>query len=76
MSCAACSANSLQKTITSGIKEVNMLWYIEYSAYGKRQHMGKIEAKSGNDAIKVLKSHVIGVNIIYGVWHDDDNDDE
>ena len=47
-------------------------WYIEYKAYGKYGQMGGIEANTGNEAIEVLKSRVIGVNRIIGVWHDDD----
>lgn len=50
-------------------------WYIEYKAYGKPAYMGGIEAKSGNEAIEVLKSKVIGVNKICGVWHDDENEE-
>ena len=48
-------------------------WYVEYKAYGKPGYMGKIEAKDGKEAIEVLKSRVIGVNRICGVWHDDDD---
>lgn len=50
-------------------------WYIEYKAYGKPAYMGGIEAKSGNEAIEVLKSKVTGVNKICGVWHDDENEE-
>ena len=50
-------------------------WYVEYEAYGKRGYMGGIEADSGNEAIKVVKSRVIGVGRIYGVWHDDDDEE-
>ena len=51
-------------------------WYIEYKAYGKFGYMGGIEATSGNEAIEILKSRVIGVNRICGVWHDDESDDK
>lgn len=50
-------------------------WYIEYKAYGKRCYIGNIEANSGNEAIEILKSRVIGINQIIGVWHDDDEKD-
>ena len=52
------------------------LWYVEYRAYGRLGYMGKIEAESGNDAIKKVREKVIGVNMIIGVWHDDEEDDE
>lgn len=48
-------------------------WYVEYKAYGKFGYMGNIEAKDGNAAIEYVKSRVIGVSKIIGVWHDDDN---
>lgn len=51
-------------------------WYVEYVEYGKYKHMAKIEAKTGNDAIKYIRDHVIGLNRIRGVWHDDDEYDE
>lgn len=50
-------------------------WYVEYKAYGKFGYMGKIEAETGNEAIKKVKSAVIGVDRIVGVWHDDDTED-
>ena len=46
-------------------------WYVEYKAYGKMSYMGNIEAETGNEAIKIVKANVIGVNKIIGVWHDD-----
>ena len=46
-------------------------WYVEYRAYGKMGYMGGIEAETGNEAIKVVKAAIIGVNKIIGVWHDD-----
>lgn len=51
-------------------------WYLEYKAYGKLGYMGGIEANSGNEAIEILKSRVVGVNRICGVWHDDENEEE
>lgn len=49
-------------------------WYVEYKAYGKFCYMGGIEANSGNEAIKIVKNLVIGVNRICGVWHDDESE--
>lgn len=49
-------------------------WYIEYKAFGKYGHMRGIEANNGNEAIEILKSRVIGVSKIIGVWHDDDDE--
>lgn len=49
-------------------------WYVEYKAYGKQGYMGKIEANSGKEAIQYVKDHVIGVNKIVGVWHDDEEE--
>ena len=51
-------------------------WYIEYRAYGKQGYMGDIDANSGNEAIEILKSRVIGVSRIICVLHDDDNEKE
>ena len=51
-----------------------MKWYVEYVSYGKHCSMGKIEAESGNEAIEYVYEHVIGVNKIIGVWHDDDEE--
>ena len=51
-------------------------WYVEYKAYGKMGYMGGIEANSGNEAIEILKSRVVGVNRICGVWHDDEDEEE
>ena len=45
-------------------------WYVEYKAYGKMGYMGGIEA------IEILKSRVVGVNRICGVWHDDEDEEE
>ena len=46
-------------------------WYVEYVEYGQYKYMGQIEANTGNDAIKYVRDHVIGLNRIRGVWHDD-----
>jgi len=51
-------------------------WYVEYIAYGKLGWMGGIEAKSGNEAIKIVRAHVIGINRICGVWPDDEETKE
>lgn len=50
-------------------------WYVEYKAYGKPGYMGGIEAEDGNGAIEYVKAHVMGVNRIIGVWHDDEKED-
>lgn len=47
-------------------------WYVEYKAYGRIGYMGGIEAETGNEAIEIVKSKVIGVSIILGVWHDEE----
>lgn len=49
-------------------------WYVEYKVYGKFGHMNNIEAESGNEAIDYVKTHIIGVNRIIGVWHDDEEE--
>lgn len=49
-------------------------WYVEYRAYGKIGHVGEIEAKDGNEAVKYVKEHIAGINKIIGVWHDDEED--
>ena len=59
-----------------GMKNGMNKWYIEYKAYGKFGYMGGIEAVNGNEAIEILKSKVIGINKIIGVWHDDDCEQE
>lgn len=51
-------------------------WCVEYKAYGKWGYMDKIEAESGNEAIKVVRANIIGVNKILGVWHDDEEETE
>ena len=51
-------------------------WYVEYVEYGKYKHMGQIEANTGNDAIKYVRDHVLGLNRIRCVWHDDDIEEE
>ena len=48
-----------------------MKWYVEYRAYGKTEYMSGIEAESGNDAVQYVRDHVIGINKILGVWHDE-----
>lgn len=51
-------------------------WYIEYKSNGKYCYMGGIAANSGNDAIKVLRSRVMFVDRIIGVWHDDEEEEQ
>ena len=51
-------------------------WYVEYKAYGKQGYIGGIDGNSGNEAVEIVKSRVIGVNRICGVWHDDEETEE
>ncbi len=48
-------------------------WAVEYESYWKR-HWMYIEAEDGNEAVKIVKSKVIGLNRICGVYHDDDEE--
>lgn len=51
-------------------------WYVEYKTYNKFAFMGGIEAADGKGAIEYVKAHVMGVNRILGVWHDDEEEEE
>lgn len=48
-------------------------WAVEYKAYGKTEWM-YLEAKDGNEAVKIVRRKVIGLNRICGVYHDDDEE--
>lgn len=48
-------------------------WVVEYKEYGKTKWM-YLEAKDGNEAVKIVRSKVIGLNRICDVYHDDDEE--